>query len=206
MDIDNIIISYADASHAKFSQRICDLIYESALQRGTGIARRSPEYIEKKITGGKAVVALDGDRLVGFSYIECWGHGDFVATSGLIVDPEYRHLGLAARIKQKTFDLARLRFPFAKIFSITTSLPVMKLNSRMGYKPVTFSELTDDEEFWAGCQGCVNYDVLMRNNKTRCLCTGMLYDPEDPAENNTAATPYIIQFRNRLAKLLKLKK
>ncbi len=206
MDISKVTISYADASHAKYAERICDLIYESALQRGTGIARRSPEYIEKKITGGKAVVALDGDKLIGFSYIECWGHGDFVATSGLIVDPEYRRMGLDDKIKQKTFDLARLRFPFAKIFSITTSLPVMKLNSRMGYKPVTFSELTDDEEFWAGCEGCVNYDVLMRNNKTRCLCTGMLYDPADPAVNNTAATPYFIKFRNRLAKLFKVKK
>ncbi len=206
MDISKVTISYADASHAKYAERICDLIYESALQRGTGIARRSPEYIEKKITGGKAVVALDGDKLIGFSYIECWGHGDFVATSGLIVDPEYRRMGLADKIKQKIFDLARLRFPFAKIFSITTSLPVMKLNSRMGYKPVTFSELTDDEEFWAGCEGCVNYDVLMRNNKTRCLCTGMLYDPADPAVNNTAATPYFIKFRNRLAKLFKVKK
>lgn len=105
------------------------------------------------MTGGKAVVALDGEKLIGFSYIECWGHGDFVATSGLIVDPEYRHMGLAEQIKRRTFELARRRFPYAKLFSITTSLPVMKLNSRMGYTPVTFSELTEDEEFWRGCQG-----------------------------------------------------
>lgn len=130
------------------------------MQRGTGIAKRSPEYIAAKMTGGKAVVALDGEKLIGFSYIECWGHGDFVATSGLIVDPEYRHMGLAERIKRRTFELARRRFPYAKLFSITTSLPVMKLNSRMGYVPVTFSELTEDEEFWRGCQGCCNYDIL----------------------------------------------
>ena len=141
----------------KFADEICRLIYESALQRGTGIAKRSPEYIASKIKGGKAVVALDGDRLVGFSYIECWEHGDYVATSGLIVSPDYRHMGLAARIKEKTFELARRRFPYAKIFSITTSLPVMKLNSRLGYVPVTFSELTDDETFWKGCEGCCNY-------------------------------------------------
>lgn len=206
MTVENILIAYADPSHKQYAQRICDLIYESALQRGTGIARRSPEYIIKKIESGKAVVALDGDQLVGFSYIECWGHGDYVATSGLIVDPEYRHLGLAARIKQKTFDLARLRFPFAKIFSITTSLPVMKLNSRLGYKPVTFSELTDDEEFWSGCQGCVNFDILQRNNRRMCLCTGMLYDPSAPVERNNAATPYMILLRNRIAKLLHLKR
>ena len=139
MNNNTISVVFADSSHAHYAPRICDLIYESALQRGTGIAKRSPEYIAAKMTGGKAVVALDGEKLVGFSYIECWGHGDFVATSGLIVDPEYRHMGLAEQIKRRTFELARRRFPFAKLFSITTSLPVMKLNSRMGYVPVTFS-------------------------------------------------------------------
>lgn len=200
-----IEVMYAKPEHAVHAERICNLIYESALQRGTGIARRSPEYISAKINGGKAVVALDGDKLVGFSYIECWGHGDFVATSGLIVDPEYRHLGLAARIKQCTFDLARLRFPFAKLFSITTSLPVMKLNSRLGYRPVTFSELTDDEEFWQGCQGCVNYDILQRNKRRMCLCTGMLFDPQTPLETPSAATPYVMLMKNRISKLLRLK-
>ena len=152
MQINDITVKFAAPEDDKHADTIVRLIYESALQRGTGIAKRTPEYIAQKIRGGKSVVALHGDRLVGFSYIESWGHGDFVATSGLIVDPEYRHLGLAGAIKTKTFELARLRFPFAKLFSITTSLPVMKLNSRMGYKPVTFSELTDDEEFWQGCQ------------------------------------------------------
>ena len=200
-----VSVMYAESCHAQYAAYICDLIYESALQRGTGIARRSNEYIATKITGGKAVVALDGDRLVGFSYIECWGHGDFVATSGLIVDPEYRGCGLAARIKQKTFDLARERFPYAKIFSITTSLPVMKLNSRMGYTPVTFSELTDDEEFWKGCQGCVNYDILQRNNRRMCLCNGMLYDPKKSLPKDGRFNPYWVKFKHKIAKLLHLK-
>lgn len=180
MEISNVSVMFAEPQHAKYAPQIVQMIYESALQRGTGIAKRTPEYVAQKITGGKSVVALDGDRLVGFSYIESWSHGDFVATSGLIVDPDYRHGGLAGAIKAKTFELARLRFPFAKLFSITTSLPVMKLNSRMGYKPVTFSELTDDEEFWRGCEGCKNYDILQRNGRRMCLCTGMLYDPKQP--------------------------
>ena len=138
MNNNSISVVFADSSHAHYAQRICALIYESALQRGTGIAKRSPEYIAAKMTGGKAVVALDGEKLIGFSYIECWGHGDFVATSGLIVDPEYRHMGLAEQIKRRTFELARRRFPYAKLFSITTSLPVMKLNSRMGYTGVGY--------------------------------------------------------------------
>lgn len=206
MDAESIEVVFATDIHAGHAERICNLIYESALQRGTGIARRSNEYISAKIKGGKAVVALDGEKLVGFSYIECWGHGDYVATSGLIVDPDYRHLGLAARIKEKTFELARIKFPYAKIFSITTSLPVMKLNSRMGYKPVTFSELTDDEEFWQGCQGCVNYDILKRNNRRMCLCTGMLFDPAQPLPVNTVATPYIMALGNKLKKLFRIKK
>lgn len=151
-------------------------------------------------------MALDGDRLVGFSYIESWGHGDFIATSGLIVDPDYRHLGLAGAIKTKTFELARLRFPFAKLFSITTSLPVMKLNSRMGYKPVTFSELTDDDEFWQGCRGCKNYDILQRNNRRMCLCTGMLYDPKQPLPADKRANPYMMKFKNTIKRILNLKK
>lgn len=200
-----ISVEFAQEEHAKYAERICTLIYESALQRGTGIARRSNEYIASKITGGKAVVALEREKLVGFSYIESWGHGDYVATSGLIVDPDYRNLGLARRIKEKTFELARMRFPFAKIFSITTSLPVMKLNSRMGYKPVTFSELTDDEEFWQGCKGCINYDILQRNNRRMCLCTGMLFDPKQPLPSNTAATPYLMMLRNKLSKIFRIK-
>ena len=188
MTLKDIEVKFAEPEQAKYAEQICQLIYESALQRGMGIAKRSPDYIAKKITGGKSVVALHGDRLVGFSYIESWGHGDFVATSGLIVDPEYRHLGLAGAIKAKTFQLARLRFPFAKLFSITTSLPVMKLNSKMGYKPVTFSELTDDNEFWEGCQGCRNYDILQRNNRRMCLCTGMLFDPQQPLIANDEKT------------------
>ena len=205
MNKNSINIIFAQPEHADYAEQICQLIYESALQRGTGIARRSPEYISSKITGGKAVVALDGDRLVGFSYIECWGHGDYVATSGLIVDPEYRHLGLAGEIKKRTFELARLRFPFAKLFSITTSLPVMKLNTRLGYKPVTFSERTQDDEFWQGCEGCSNYDILKRNNRRMCLCTGMLYDPKTPLQKQSWWHPYAIALQNAIKKIFHLK-
>ena len=206
MQISDITVKFAEPEDAKHAELIVKLIYESAIQRGTGIAKRSPEYIAQKIMSGKSVVALHGDRLVGFSYIESWGHGDFVATSGLIVDPEYRHLGLAGAIKTKTFELARLRFPFAKLFSITTSLPVMKLNSRMGYKPVTFSELTDDEEFWQGCQGCKNYDILQRNGRRMCLCTGMLFDPKQPLPADQRANPYMMKVRNTIKRVLHLKK
>lgn len=200
-----ISVIFAEEQHSKYAERICQLIYESALQRGTGIAKRSPDYIAAKIKGGKAVVALEGDKLIGFSYIECWEHGDFVATSGLIVDPEYRHMGLAERIKRRTFELARRRFPYAKLFSITTSLPVMKLNSRMGYKPVTFSELTEDNEFWKGCEGCRNYDILQRNERRMCLCTGMLYDPAKEEVKHSRIKPYLVYVGNAFKKIFHLK-
>lgn len=188
----NVRILVADPSHVGYAQRICDLMYESAQQRGTGIAKRSPEYVASKINEGKAVIALDGDRVVGFSYIETWSHQAFVANSGLIVDPEYRHLKLGSLIKKRIFDLSRERYPQAKIFGITTGLAVMKMNTRLGYRPVPFSELTQDEEFWKGCEGCRNYDILLRNQRKMCLCTGMLYDPaehteEQPAQVNQAA-------------------
>jgi len=155
----------------------------SAKARGTGIAKRSPEYIEKKITEGKSVIAVtkEGDW-VGFCYIEAWGHDQFVANSGLIVAPPYRKSGVAKQIKQRIFNLSKEKYPNSKIFGLTTGLAVMKINSDLGYEPVTYSELTDDEEFWAGCKSCVNYDILMSKERKNCMCTAMLYDPADHFE------------------------
>jgi GNAT superfamily N-acetyltransferase len=170
-------IVIADESHFKYAQIICDTIEESAKVRGTGIAKRTPEYIHKKLQNGNAVIALDGDTFAGFCYIEVWGHEKYVANSGLIVHPDYRERGLAKLIKKAIFELSRKKFPQAKIFGITTGLAVMKINYELGYKPTTFSELTDDPEFWKGCQTCKNFDILTRTERKMCLCTGMLYDP-----------------------------
>jgi len=186
----NVRIFVAETNHIIHTQKICDLIYLSAQQRGTGIATRSPEYIAEKIQSGKAVIALDGDKAVGFSYIETWSHGLFVANSGLIVAHDYRNRGLARRIKRAIFGLSRTLFPNAKIFSITTGLAVMKLNTELGYRPVPFSELTDDSDFWDGCQGCKNYDILERNDRAICLCTGMLYDPDLHPESAQTPLPH----------------
>jgi len=168
----------ADKTHIKYANIISDTITDSAAVRGTGIAKRTPEYIIAKMENGNAVIALDGDIFAGFCYIEKWSHGKFVANSGLIVHPNYRHMGLAKKIKQKIFKHSRAKFPDSKVFSITTGLAVMKMNTDLGYKPVPFSELTDDATFWDGCQTCKNYDVLTRTERKLCLCTGMLYDPK----------------------------
>jgi len=175
-------IIITDKSHTIHAHTICKAIEAAAQVRGTGIAKRSPEYIISKMENGNAVIALEGSSFAGFCYIETWSHDKFVANSGLIVVPEFRNQGLAKKIKRAVFEHSRTKYPTAKIFSITTGLAVMKLNSALGYKPVTFSELTDESTFWKGCQTCKNYDVLQRTTQSMCLCTGMLYDPSSKPE------------------------
>lgn len=178
----SVTIHVAKSQHLPFAEAICDLIEISAQQRGTGIARRSPEYIRTKMINGNAVVALADGRLAGFCYVEVWSHGRYVANSGLVVHPDFRQQGLARRIKEEAFQLARQKYPAARLFGITTSLAVMKINSELGYRPVTFSELTQDDAFWDGCQSCPNYDVLQRNERRLCLCTGMLAPSQKEAD------------------------
>lgn len=173
------IISVAKESHLTYVPAIEDALLEASKVKGTGLAKRSREYLTAKIMEGKAVIAVsDEGEFAGFCYIESWGHEKFVANSGLIVPEQFRGNGLAMRIKEEAFRLSRKTFPGARMFGLTTSLAVMKINSALGYKPVTFSELTDDDEFWKGCQSCAYYDILFRTNRTHCLCTAMLFDPE----------------------------
>lgn len=173
-----ILVREAGPKDEHFAKVITDEMEASAKARGTGIAKRSPEYVAQKMHEGKAVIALtESGEWVGFCYIEAWGHNQFVANSGLIVAPSFRKSGVATQIKRRIFDLSRTRYPDAKIFGLTTGLAVMKMNSELGYVPVTYSELTDDEEFWAGCRSCVNYEILQSKQRKNCLCTGMLFDP-----------------------------
>ncbi len=183
MEQSKIIVRVATSADKKFASIITDEMADSAQARGTGIAKRSPDYISQKMEEGKAVIAhTPEDQWVGFCYIEAWGHEQFVANSGLIVAPEFRKSGVAKQIKHRIFELSREKYPHAKIFGLTTGLAVMKINSDLGYEPVTYSELTDDEEFWAGCKSCVNYDILMSKDRKNCMCTAMLYDPADHYE------------------------
>lgn len=182
VDNQDIIIRVATPADKIYSETITDEMESSAKARGTGIAKRSPEYITQKIEEGKAVIALTGEgRWVGFCYIETW-EGEYVANSGLIVSPEFRKSGVAKAIKHRIFQLSREKYPEAKIFGLTTGLAVMKINSELGYEPVTYSELTQDEKFWAGCKSCINFDILMSKERKNCLCTAMLYDPKDHYE------------------------
>ena len=181
MEKEEIEVMVAGPEHEVYVDTILDTIAEAAKIRGTGIARRSHEYVAQKMQEAKAVIAIrkSDNRIAGFSYIETWGNKKYVTTSGLIVHPDFRGLGLAKRIKDLTFTLARTRWPHAKIFSLTSGAAVMQMNTQLGYKPVTFADLTDDEAFWRGCEGCINVDVLHRTGRKYCICTGMLFDPEE---------------------------
>lgn len=209
--IKNFNIYTATTSDFHYAEEICSEMEESAKARGTGIAKRNPDYIRTKMEEGKAVIATTKEgSWAGFCYIETWSHGEYVANSGLIVRPEYRKSGLAKMIKHKIFNLSRTKYPEAKIFGLTTGLAVMKINSDLGYEPVTYSELTQDEAFWAGCKSCVNYDILMSKERKNCMCTAMLYDPKDhyePAETKQFfeenAKGFERLFRIRQWKLLK---
>lgn len=196
---DQIEVVVADESHEKYVDTILETISEAAKVRGTGIAKRTHEYLLNKMREAKAVIALDGDKFAGFSYIETWQDKKYVTTSGLIVHPDYRGRGLAKRIKDMTFTLARIRWPHAKIFSLTSGAAVMAMNTQLGYKPVTFADLTQDEAFWKGCEGCVNVDILHRTGRRYCICTGMLYDPEEylPAKISDDVLKRIKEIENK---------
>lgn len=191
MENSNIIIRPATEADIHYAETITAEMESSAKARGTGIAKRSPSYVAMKMKEGKAMIAITDDGTwVGFCYIEAWGHDSFVANSGLIVAPAFRKTGVAKSIKEKIFQLSREKYPEAKIFGLTTGLAVMKINSDLGYEPVTYSELTDDEQFWAGCRSCVNFDILMSKDRKNCMCTAMLYDPKDHYEPEETAAEF----------------
>jgi len=179
MDDISFKIIIANSTHKEYAITITDEMGNSAKARGTGIAKRTPEYVETKMDEGKAIIALTQDgSWAGFCYIEAWGHGKYVANSGLIVAPEFRKYGLARKIKREIFKLSRQKYPDSKIFGLTTGAAVMKINSELGYIPVSYSDLTDDEAFWKGCQSCVNYEILVSKSRQNCICTAMLFDPQ----------------------------
>lgn len=176
--IEDIIIRPATVEDISYSAEIAAEMESSAKARGTGIAKRSPSGIAEKIRQGKAVIALTVSGIwAGFSYLDTWEQDKFISNSGLIVAPAFRTRGIAAAIKQKIFQLSRTLYPAARIFSITTGRAVMKLNTRLGFEPVTYADITHDPAFWEGCKSCVNYPILGAKGKQNCLCTALLFEP-----------------------------
>lgn len=204
MNNSDFLVIPAKEQHVVYAETICNEMFESAKARGTGIARRTPDYVANKIKEGKAVIALHKDgRWAGFCYIETWGHGEYVANSGLIVNPEFRKFGLAKMIKKRIFDLSREKYPKSKIFGLTTGLAVMKINSDLGYEPVTYAELTQDEEFWKGCQSCVNFDILTMKERKNCMCTAMLWDPVEKEKEIREKLEFKAKAKVRLKQMTK---
>ena len=178
-------LEVSSEKHLVYVEEIRNEMEDSAKKRGTGIAKRSSEYLGKKISEGNSIIAIDENGTwAGFCYIETWTNGEYVANSGLIVSPQFRNAGLATQIKERIFQLSREKYPNAKIFGLTTGMAVMKINSSLGYKPVIYSELTQDEQFWNGCKNCVNYEILMMKERKNCLCTAMLFVPKNLIKEN----------------------
>lgn len=185
-DAIDFTIEVANANHIFWIKEICDVTLSSAIARGTGISGRSHKSLEEKIKKGEAIIAFAADGTwAGFSFISSWENGKYVSNSGLIVAPQFRHTGLARKIKRKIFWLSRQKYPDAIIFSLTTGLAVMKMNHELGFEPVTYSELTTDEVFWEDCKSCVNCPVLMSKQRKNCLCTAMRFDPKHSISNNS---------------------
>lgn len=204
--LQDIVVKVATKEDVHYAQEIVDEMAASAKVRGTGIAKRTAEYVATKMLEGKAVIALSVQgEWVGFCYIEEWEHGEFVANSGLIVSPNFRKSGVAKKIKAETFALSRKKYPTAKIFGLTTGLAVMKINSELGYKPVTYSELTTDDAFWSGCKSCVNYDILLRKERSNCMCTAMLFEPKNADYTPEETKEYFEEKKNIFARLFRLK-
>ncbi|MCX6189848.1 MAG: GNAT family N-acetyltransferase [Bacteroidetes bacterium] len=191
MNYESFNLEVATEAHIQFAQQICDEMETSSKQRGTGISKRSPEQIIYYIRAGKAVIALTSlGEWAGFCYIESWDNDEYISNSGLIVAPSYRKSGLARKIKNRIFKLSKSKFPHAKMFGLTTSAAVMKINSELGYEPVVYSELTSEEKFWQGCSSCVNYDILQSKGKKNCLCTAMLFDPLAKKNQNISSPSF----------------
>ena len=172
-----INVQIAIKKHKKYATTIAEMIEVAALRKENSIALRKPEYILDKIIKGKSIIALDQNIVVGFCYFETWGDFEFISNSGLIVNEKYRGRGFSKEIKKQIFKLSRKKFPNAKLFGLTTSPAVMKINHELGYEIVTYNKLTKDETFWAGCKTCSNYETLLNSGRENCKCTGMLMDP-----------------------------
>lgn len=186
----DIVVTLATTKHLSYVNQIIELIALSAKERGTGRGKRTVSEISQKIRAGQAVIAIsDTGKLAGFCYVAGYDNGAYFANSALVVAHEFRGCGLSRDIKIEAYRLGKKLFPNATPITITTSAAVMKLNQELGYKAVSFADITSDEQFWEGCKGCVNYDILQRTNRKNCLCTAMKGEATPTAEVVTLSKP-----------------
>ena len=62
------------------------------------------------------------------------------------------------------------------------------------------------EEVACSFLGERGYEILQRNHRRMCLCTGMLYDPaKEPPQKHSRLAPYVMFIRNQFKKLFHLK-
>lgn len=185
-----IFVRIATLNDTRYVDEIIKETEASAIARGTGISKRTPESLAQKMRDGKAIIAVTASgEWVGFAYFQTWENDKFISNSGLIVSPKFRKSGVAKAIKERIFRMSRRLYPDAKVFSITSGVATMKMNTRLGFEPVTFAEITHDPNFWEGCKSCVNYNILEGKKMCNCLCTAMLFDPETAKQEQSLLIP-----------------
>lgn len=176
---DEVRILPATTEHLRYVPAIVQLIEDASNEPGAALAKRSAEYVTSKIEHGFAVIALtEDDKVVGFQCLSPWEGDKFVSHSALVVHPNFRRQGLSREIKGQIVELTRKKFPEAIMFGITLSPSVMSLNTAHGFRPVGYDSLTKDDAFWKGCETCPYHDVLLKMQRTVCLCTALRLDPE----------------------------
>ena len=165
--IDVRVAGPGDVVHAEaIAEAICREVEAGAI----GMALRTPELLRAKMLAGDALIATRGGHWAGFCYLSPWEGGRFVSTSALIVPQPFRGLGTARLLKHASLELARRRYPGARLFGITMSPSVAKINLELGLRQVPYSEITSDPGFWQGCETCPFHAELVANRGVTCRC------------------------------------
>jgi hypothetical protein len=176
MSGDTIVVRLATEHDQRFVQNIITEIEIASQIKGTGICKREPAFISQKITEGNAVMAVTpSGAWAGFCYIQPHDNGQFVSSCALVISRNFRNRGIASQIKAQVLALAKNKYPAARIFGLTTSHVVERINAQLNYVEVSYAEVTQADTFWQSCRSCENYQLLLQQDKKKCLCKAMVY-------------------------------
>lgn len=175
----NLSLRFATVYDQQYANDIAHEINISALLRKVAIAPRNGDYIFQKMIDGLAVIAIDNttEEWAGFCALDVWDHQKYVANTGLIVKPKYRGKNLSDLLKHKLFELARIKFPSAKVFSLTNKEKIKKVNIDLGFKEVETREIMLDPYFNTGMNSWVDFIELLKQSDESGH-KAMVFDPE----------------------------
>lgn len=170
---------FATVYDQQYADNIAHEISISALLRNVAIEPRTGDYIFQKMIDGLAVIAIDNEteEWIGFCALDVWNHQRYVANTGLIVKPKYRGKNVSNLLKNKLFELARIKFPSAKIFSLTNKELIKKINIDLGFQEVEAREILYDPYFNTGMNSWVDFIELLKHSEESGH-KAMVFDPE----------------------------